>query len=132
MGDSKKKGDYNMWSHDETRLLVQLLVEGIHNYWRDFNCTMSKLTMESKILPEINKHLNNVGRPKNYNHYQSIMKYLEQQCQIRLDLQRFSLGSRWDPLTKKFTAQDEVWEYYLKAHDTNKQLRYDTFEFFEE
>ncbi|EFH40998.1 hypothetical protein ARALYDRAFT_496320 [Arabidopsis lyrata subsp. lyrata] len=132
MGDAepkKKKGNNNLWSPEETKLLVQLLVEGINNNWRDSNGTMSKLTVETKILPEINKEFR---RSKNYNHYQSRMKYLKLQYQSSLDLKRFSSGFGWDPSTKRFTAPDEVWDDYLKAHPNNKQLRYDTFEFFEE
>ncbi|CAL9247830.1 unnamed protein product [Arabidopsis halleri] len=101
----------------------------INNNWRDSNGTISKLTVETKILPEINKEFR---RSKNYNHYQSRMKYLKSQYQSSLDLKRFSSGFGWDPSTKRFTAPDEVWDDYLKAHPNNKQLRYDTFEFFEE
>ncbi|KAL9281334.1 putative Myb/SANT-like domain-containing protein [Arabidopsis thaliana] len=133
MGNSqqkkRKKGDYNPWSPEETKLLVQLLVEGINNNWRDSNGTISKLTVETKFMPEINKEF---CRSKNYNHYLSRMKYLKIQYQSCLDLQRFSSGFGWDPLTKRFTASDEVWSDYLKAHPNNKQLRYDTFEFFYE
>jgi len=119
MGNSqqkkRKKGDYNPWSPEETKLLVQLLVEGINNNWRDSNGTISKLTVETKFMPEINKEF---CRSKNYNHYLSRMKYLKIQYQSCLDLQRFSSGFGWDPLTKRFTASDEVWSDYLKVSIT--------------
>ncbi|RID40858.1 hypothetical protein BRARA_J00868 [Brassica rapa] len=84
MGDSqrrKKKGDYNSRNHDETRILVQLLVEAVNNNWRDSSGSFSKLTVESKILPELNK-----------DHYQSRHKYLKLQHQNCADLLRYSSG----------------------------------------
>lgn len=115
MGDSqrrKKKGDYNSRNHDETRILVQLLVEAVNNNWRDSSGSFSKLTVESKILPELNK---DVYRPKDFKNYQSRHKYLKLQHQICADLLRYSSGFGWDPLTKKFTASNEVWNDYLKV-----------------
>ncbi|XP_024005057.1 uncharacterized protein At2g29880 isoform X2 [Eutrema salsugineum] len=137
MGDSKKKrkekGDYNPWTPDETKLLIQLLVGRINHNWRDSNGSISKLTIETKLLPDLNK---GVCRPKDYKHYQSRMKYLKQQYQSCVDLQRYSSGFGWDPQTKRFTASDEVWDSYFKskslAHPKDKNLRYETFEFFDE
>ncbi|WOH04393.1 hypothetical protein DCAR_0623802 [Daucus carota subsp. sativus] len=39
----------------------------------------------------------------------------------------FNSGFGWDPITKKFTAPDEVWEEYFKVHPTHKSYRTDTF-----
>ncbi|CAN8257973.1 unnamed protein product, partial [Cochlearia groenlandica] len=114
MGDSQKKdkkGDYNPWTLDETKLLIQLLVEAINHSWRDSGGTFSKLTIETKILPELNK---DVSRPKDYKHYQTRMKYLKQQYQNCIELRRYSSGFGWDSVTKKFTATDEIWDGYLK------------------
>ncbi|XP_018460167.1 uncharacterized protein At2g29880 [Raphanus sativus] len=125
----KEKGDYNSWNHDETRILVQLLVEAVNNNWRDSSASFSKLTVESKILPELNK---DVFRAKDFKNYQSRHKYLKLQHQNCADLLRYSSGFGWDPLTKKITASNEVWNDYLKTHPKHKNLRSDTFEFFED
>ncbi|KAF8109060.1 hypothetical protein N665_0103s0015, partial [Sinapis alba] len=125
----KEKGDYNSWNHDETRILVQLFVEAVNNNWRDSSGSFSKLTVESKILQELNK---DVFRAKDFKNYQSRHKYLKLQHQNCADLLRYSSGFGWDPLTKKFTASNEVWNDYLKVHPKHKNLRSDTFEFFED
>ncbi|KAF3446023.1 hypothetical protein FNV43_RR11201 [Rhamnella rubrinervis] len=39
----------------------------------------------------------------------------------------FNYGFGWDPIAKKFTASDEVWEDYLQAHPTHRSYRTDTF-----
>ncbi|XP_019161850.1 PREDICTED: uncharacterized protein At2g29880-like [Ipomoea nil] len=39
---------------------------------------------------------------------------------------RHNSGFGWDPITKRFTASDEVWEDYFKSHPTHKNLRTDT------
>ncbi|KAI9194286.1 hypothetical protein LWI28_004793 [Acer negundo] len=40
---------------------------------------------------------------------------------------RHSSGFGWDPVTKKFTTSDEIWEDYLKSHPTHKNYHTDTF-----
>ncbi|KAF8109912.1 hypothetical protein N665_0089s0031 [Sinapis alba] len=107
-----QKGEYNPWSSNETKLLIQLLTEKINNNWRDSNGLLSKLTVETKLLPELNK---DVCHPKDYKNYQSRMKYLKQQYQSCTDLQCYSSGFGWDPSTKRFTASDEVWNAYIKV-----------------
>nr|VDD17492.1 unnamed protein product [Brassica rapa] len=115
MGDSqrrKKKGDYNSRNHDETRILVQLLVEAVNNNWRDSSGSFSKLTVESKILPELNK---DVYRAKYFKHYRenrikNLESYLKLQHQNCADLL-----------------------HYLKASISFFKIWiYDTFEFFED
>ncbi|KAK1402759.1 Dihydrolipoamide acetyltransferase [Heracleum sosnowskyi] len=39
----------------------------------------------------------------------------------------FNSGFGWDPVTKKFTAPNEVWEEYFKVHHSHKSYRTDTF-----
>ncbi|KAF3455437.1 hypothetical protein FNV43_RR00064 [Rhamnella rubrinervis] len=40
---------------------------------------------------------------------------------------RFNSEFGWDPIAKKFTASDEVWEDYFKAHPTHRNYQTDTF-----
>ncbi|CAN6804570.1 unnamed protein product, partial [Brassica oleracea] len=106
----KRKGDYNSWNHDETRILVQLLVEAVNNNWRDSSGSFSKLTVESKILPELNK---DIYRAKDFKNYQSRHKYLKLQHQNCADLL--------------------LWNDYLKVSISFLKIWiYDTFEFFED
>ena len=34
--EDKEKGEYNSWTQDEMKVLIELLVEGIKRGWRDF------------------------------------------------------------------------------------------------
>ncbi|XP_048330679.1 uncharacterized protein At2g29880-like [Ziziphus jujuba] len=43
-----------------------------------------------------------------------------------------SFGFGWDPITKKFTASEEVWEDYFKSHPTHKSYLTDTFANYED
>ncbi|PRQ19729.1 hypothetical protein RchiOBHm_Chr7g0220391 [Rosa chinensis] len=43
------------------------------------------------------------------------------------ELMCHSSGFRWDPIMKRITASDEVWEDYFKAHQKNRSLRNQTF-----
>ncbi|XP_073047670.1 uncharacterized protein At2g29880-like [Primulina eburnea] len=45
---------------------------------------------------------------------------------------RHNSGFGWDPETKKFTANDEVWEDYFKSHPKHKHYQTDTFEDYED
>lgn len=109
--DEKEK-QYTQWTLDETKVLVELLVEGIQRGWRDTSGVMNKATVEHKILPVLNERL---GCQKTHKHYMSRMKYLKSKYDMYTDLQRFSSGFGWDPIMKKFTASDEVWHNYFKV-----------------
>ncbi|CAN6901248.1 unnamed protein product, partial [Brassica oleracea] len=69
---------------------------------------------------------------KTYKHYLNRMKSLKKEYHSYTDLLRFSSGFGWDPVTKQFTAPDEVWEEYLKAHPNNDNMKTKTFEAFED
>ncbi|KAJ4890654.1 Uncharacterized protein Rs2_30402 [Raphanus sativus] len=132
MGDSQKskeKGTYSQWGPEETKLLVDLLVDAIHRNWRDASGLINKFTVEQKILPVLNKKL---GCQKEHKHYLSRIKFLRTIHQNYLDLQRCSSGFGWDPDTKRFTAPDEVWDEYLKKHPTHTHLRYESIAKFED
>ncbi|CAN8325950.1 unnamed protein product [Cochlearia groenlandica] len=132
MGDSlknKEKGQYNQWGPEETKVLIDLLVDAVQRNWRDSNGLITKLTVEQKILPALNEKL---GCHKTHKHYLSRMKYLRTIYTNYVDLQRFNSGFGWDRETKKFTALDEVWDEYLKKHPNHKHLRYDSVEQFED
>ncbi|ESQ33161.1 hypothetical protein EUTSA_v10005278mg [Eutrema salsugineum] len=103
----KKKGGYFPWTSQESQLLKRLLVDGIKQGWRDSNGSISKSTIETRILPVLNKKLG---------------------CKLL----RCSSGFGWDPILKQFTASDEVWEEYFKGHPNHEYMRSNTFEDFED
>ncbi|XP_074373438.1 uncharacterized protein At2g29880-like [Apium graveolens] len=44
----------------------------------------------------------------------------------------FSSGFGYDPISKRFTAPIEVWEEYIKPHPKDGNLRYETFDDYED
>ncbi|XP_019085973.1 PREDICTED: uncharacterized protein At2g29880-like [Camelina sativa] len=133
MGDpqpqGKKKGPYETWNARETKMLIRLLTEGINQGWRDTSGCISKMTVEKKILPALNSALQ---CEKTYNNYQSKWKNLKNRYNSMLELIRFSSRFGWDPVTKKFTAPNHVWDDYEKAHPRQKSMRDETFEDYED
>uniref|UniRef100_A0A0D3DNF3 Myb/SANT-like domain-containing protein n=2 Tax=Brassica TaxID=3705 RepID=A0A0D3DNF3_BRAOL len=125
----KVKSGYFPWTSQESHLLKRLLVDGIRRGWRDSNGSLTKRTIETKVLPILNKQLR---CNKTYKHYLNRMKSLKKEYHSYTDLLRFSSGFGWDPVTKQFTAPDEVWEEYLKAHPNNDNMKTKTFEAFED
>ncbi|KAG5375022.1 hypothetical protein IGI04_039618 [Brassica rapa subsp. trilocularis] len=120
MGDSqrrKKKGDYNSRNHDETRILVQLLVEAVNNNWRDSSGSFSKLTVESKILPELNK---DVYRAKYFKHYQSRHKQ-----GVATGKNAVGLGDGTDARTYKAgeNSNEENWNDVDNIYEFNASTR---------
>ncbi|KAL1191296.1 hypothetical protein V5N11_008297 [Cardamine amara subsp. amara] len=89
MGDSQQdrgKGQYIQWSPQESKTLINLLLDGVAQGWRDVNGVFSKFTVERRILPALNQ------------------------------TQGFSSGFGWDPNTKRFTASNEVWDNYFMVN----------------
>ncbi|KAL0714034.1 hypothetical protein Bca4012_021012 [Brassica carinata] len=127
--DGKTKNPYFSWSPQETKTFLRLLVDGINQNWTDGSGSFNKLTVEQRILPELNKIC---GSTKTLSHYKNKMKILRRRHKGFVDLLRFSSGFGWDSDTKKFTAPNKVWEEYLKGHRKQKNLRDDTFEDFED
>ncbi|KAL0656535.1 hypothetical protein Bca4012_077119 [Brassica carinata] len=127
--EDKEKGKYNSWTQDETKVLIELHVEGIKRRWRDSSGIINKATVENKILPVLNER---VGCQKLHKHYQSRIKFLKNLYNSYVDLQRNSSGFGWDFETKRFTTSEEVWQGYLKAHPNHQYMRYDSHEQFED
>ncbi|KAG7555422.1 Myb/SANT-like domain [Arabidopsis suecica] len=125
----KKKGPYMSWSDQECYELTAILVDAIKRGWRDKNGTISKTTVEKKILPLLNKKLK---CNKTYTNYLSRMKSMKKEYSVYSELFRFSSGFGWDPITKQFTAPDDVWAAYLMGHPNHHHMRTSTFEDFED
>ncbi|XP_010480990.1 PREDICTED: uncharacterized protein At2g29880-like [Camelina sativa] len=124
-----KKGPYHAWTYEESQELQAILVEAIKQGWRDKNGSISKTTVEKKILPMLNKKLK---CNKTYINYLNRMKSLRREYKLYSELLRFSSGFGWDPIRKQFTAPDDVWAAYLLGHPKHENLRTSTFEDFED
>ncbi|CAN6854235.1 unnamed protein product [Brassica oleracea var. botrytis] len=131
MGDQegKIKNQYISWSLEETKTLLRLLVDGVNQNWTDASGKFNKLTVEQRILPELNKICRS---KKTFSQYKNKTKILKKRHKGFVDLLRFSSGFGWDKDTKKFTAPNEVWNEYLQGHMKDTYLRDDTFEDFED
>nr|KYP46689.1 Uncharacterized protein At2g29880 family [Cajanus cajan] len=116
MGDSQgnnkgKKENHEVWIKEDSNELLQLIVDAIKSGLCDANRSISKLNVERVILPRLNAK---IKFPKTYNHYLSQIKWFKKQYNNMLTLMHNNCGFGWDPITKTFTASDEVWKYYLK------------------
>ncbi|KAL6145457.1 hypothetical protein ACLB2K_056144 [Fragaria x ananassa] len=97
------------------------MVDAAARGWRDNSGVFGKTTVEERILPVLNSKL---GCHKTYNNYQSRLKWFKSRWLSYSTLMRFSSGFGYDYTTKRFTAPDEVWDEYLKAHPKDANLRY--------
>ena len=115
--DVKKKGNYEQWTEEEGKLLLELMVDAASRGWRDNSGILGKQTVEERILPVLNSKL---GIQKTYKNYQSRLKWFKNRWNSYSALMRFS-GSNfgYDSTTKKFTSCDEVWEEYFKVSFRN-------------
>ncbi|CAH2065448.1 unnamed protein product [Thlaspi arvense] len=104
-------------------------VDTINQGFRQSDGKFNKLTIETIILSTLNQKL---GSYITYSQYRNGTKILKARYQSLAEYLRCSSGFGWDLETKKFTADDEVWNVYLKAHPDKKYLRDDSFEDYEE
>ncbi|PRQ25238.1 putative Myb/SANT-like domain-containing protein [Rosa chinensis] len=105
------------------------MVEGSKLGFRDINGVISKQTVEAKLLPKLKEKL---GYEITFSHYQSRVKWFKKQYTNYSQLMGHSSGFGWDPITKRFTADDEVWADYLKSHPTHGHFRSETFPDYED
>lgn len=116
MGDSqqdgKKRIGYEQWTKEESRVLLEIMVDATSRGWRDNSGIFSKQIVEERILPLLNSKL---GCNKNYSNYQSRLKWLKNRWLSYSTLMRFNSGFGYDSNTKRFTAPNEVWDEYLKV-----------------
>ncbi|KAK9125830.1 hypothetical protein Scep_014676 [Stephania cephalantha] len=83
-----------------------------------------KQPLKKKILPVLNATL---GCERNFLNYKSRWKWFKDRYQGYVELMRCNSGFGWDPVTKKITASDEVWEEYFKSHPNQIHYQTDTF-----
>ncbi|KAF3457727.1 hypothetical protein FNV43_RR02385 [Rhamnella rubrinervis] len=77
------------------------------------------------MLPVLNAKL---GTQTTYKEYVSRVKWFKGRYTNYSQLMRFNFGFGWDPIVKKFTASDEVWEDYFKKLSTDTFTDYEYLE----
>ncbi|XP_057775379.1 uncharacterized protein At2g29880-like [Salvia miltiorrhiza] len=127
--DSKKRAVYEAWTQEQSDALLRILAESATRGWRDNSGIFSKATVEERILPVLNEKLRS---NKNYNHYQSHIKWSKSRWNAYSTLLKFNSGFGYDNDTKKFTAPDEVWDAYIEAHPKDAYLRTGSFSDYDE
>ncbi|KAH6825396.1 hypothetical protein C2S53_000968 [Perilla frutescens var. hirtella] len=127
--DSKKKTSYEPWTKEQIDVLLELMVDAARRGWRDNSGIFSKTTVEERILHVLNDKLR---CNKTYSNYQSWLKWSKNHWTSYQNLLKFSSGFRFDPITKKFTAPNEVWDEYLEAHSKDANLSYGKFSDYED
>ena len=88
------------------------MVDVANRDWRDNNSLLSKVTLERKILHALNEKL---GYQRTYSQYLSRLKWFKQRYNNYCNILRSSSGFGWDPITKKISTPNEVWEDYFKV-----------------
>ncbi|CAE5962715.1 unnamed protein product [Arabidopsis arenosa] len=126
--EGKGKGEYIRWRPEESKLLIELAADCFKRGLIDPNGRMLKETVETKILPVLNKTFK---CKKTYKHYINRMKILKNIYRDSVNLQRFNSKFEWNPITKKFTAPDEVWIAYFKDYPNHRHMFYKTYEEYE-
>ncbi|KAL5742082.1 hypothetical protein ACOSP7_028814 [Xanthoceras sorbifolium] len=127
-GNRKGKGVkklYKVRTLEESNKLLRLMVDVAIRGWRDSNGLLSKVTIERKILPTLNRKL---GCQKTFAQYQSHLKWFKQWYNNYSKLIRHNSGFGRDHVIKKFTASDEYGRIILRcSHPTQRHYHTDTF-----
>ncbi|KAL0718724.1 hypothetical protein Bca4012_068047 [Brassica carinata] len=122
------KGEYIQWRPEESKLLIELVASCFKEGWVDPNGKMFKKTVETKILSVLNEKFNS---RKTYKNFSNRMKILKNQYRVFVNLLHFDSKVQWNPITKKFTAPDEVWNAYLRDFPNQRHVRNETYEEYE-
>ncbi|TQE00575.1 hypothetical protein C1H46_013819 [Malus baccata] len=107
IGKVKAKNDYSAWTLEESKVLLQLLIEATLCGWREANGLLTKDIVTTRILPALNERLK---CNKTYKHYTSRMRYFKKEYGKYSQLMGSNSSFGWDANTKRFVAGDEVWE----------------------
>ena len=112
-GKGKVAKKYKIWGVEESNELLKLMIDATKRGWQDSNNgLLSKKDVETKILPVLNAKF---GTQVTFAQYQSRLKWFKTRYNNFVELTHNNSGFGWDPVNKKFTASDEVWNNYLKV-----------------
>ncbi|KAL6577974.1 hypothetical protein OROMI_010302 [Orobanche minor] len=126
---NKKRVGYDQWTKEESDALLELMVDAANRGWRDNSDVLTKQIVIDRILPPLNAKL---GCTKTYNNYTSRLKWFKNRWLSYSNLSKFNSGFGYDSISKRFSAPNEVWDEYLKAHPKDSNLRYDIFDDYED
>lgn len=110
--DVKKRDGYDHWTKEESRALLDIMVDATSRGWRNNGGIFSKKIVKDRILPLLNSKLE---CNKNYKNYQSRLKWFRKRWSSYSTLLEFNSGFGYDATTKRFTAENELWDNYLKV-----------------
>ncbi|GER33189.1 50S ribosomal protein L31, partial [Striga asiatica] len=121
MVDSSQRNEkiqgYEKWTSEESNELLRLVVDAAKRGWRDKSGNLSKVIVEKHILPPLNAKL---GNEKTYAQYKNRVKWFKKQY------------DKYNDVTKKFTADEHVWEDYFKSHPGDTNYKTDAFPEYED
>ncbi|KAK1377398.1 Disease resistance protein [Heracleum sosnowskyi] len=126
---SKKRSGYDQWSKDESDGLLELMVDAANRGWCDNSGVLTKQIVIDRNLPPLNSKFK---CNKTYSNYQSRLKWFKGRYTFYSTLLNFSSGFGYDSTSKKFTAPNEVWDEYIKAHPKDSYMRYEAFDDYED
>lgn len=111
MGDSqqdvKKRAGYDLWTEEESRALLDIMVDATNRGWRNNSGTFLMKIVKDRILLVLNSTL---GCEKKYKNYQSQLKWFRKWWLSYSNLLEFNSDFGFDSTTKRFTAINEVWD----------------------
>ncbi|XP_020276160.1 uncharacterized protein At2g29880-like [Asparagus officinalis] len=130
-GERAKKArcDYVVWSEQENRELLRLLVEEVKNGNKMDNGNFKKYTITQNVLPFMNAKF---GRTFKFDHVKNKIKSWKRKIEPIELLLRNNSGFGWDPISQRITCSVEVWENYKQAHPNTPMLKDKLFENFED
>ncbi|CAA0821532.1 Unknown protein [Striga hermonthica] len=126
---NEKVQRYEIWTSEESNELLRLIVDAAKRGWRDKSGNLSKVTVEKHILPSLNAKL---GTEKTYSQYKSRVKWFKKQYDKYAKLMRHNSGFGWNDVSKKFTADEHVWDEYFRSHPGDTSYKTDTFSDYED
>ncbi|XP_020272352.1 uncharacterized protein At2g29880-like [Asparagus officinalis] len=121
----KARFDYVIWSEQENRELLRLLVEEVKNGNKMDNGNFKKYTITLNVLPFMNAKF---GRTFKFDHVKNKIKSCKRKIEPIELLLRNNSGFGWDPISQRITCSVEVWENYKQAHPNTPMLKDKLFE----
>ncbi|KAK1368543.1 hypothetical protein POM88_034635 [Heracleum sosnowskyi] len=125
--DVKRRAVYDHWTQEESRALLDIMVDATNRGWRN-NGTGTDLLSNTRP-PLLNSKLE---CNKNFKNYQSRLKWFRKRWLSYSTLLEFNSGFGLDSTTKRFTATNELWDKFLKNHPNNGNLRNEVLDDYED
>ncbi|MCL7041995.1 hypothetical protein MKW94_003238, partial [Papaver nudicaule] len=108
---SNKKNSYDQWTEQETDELLKLLVDATLEHRKDKSGAFSKKTVETRILPKLNRICQ---CNKTYENFKEKYRWFKNRLGQYQEMFKCSSGFVWNPDTKMIDGTDEMWDNYLE------------------